>query len=552
MNLESSIKVISTARDSGQVVSIPSWTLQKWQSIVDTMAELVNVPAGLIMRINGAQIECLIASRTPGNPYHPGDSEHLFGSGLYCETVINSRNRLLVPNALADPHWQNNPDVKLNMISYLGFPLLWPDAEPFGTICLLDCKGNSFSDTYKRLIEQFRDIVEHHLALIYSESSSRQRAQEQVRQSEALLNQAQEVGQIGSWRWDFDSNELYWSKEQFRIFGFDGSDTPPSLSLILERVHPSDRPELEQTIGRAVAHKQKYTHDYRIVLPDGSIKFLHSIAQPFVKPTGGMEIIGSVIDMTERRSIEESLRSAQSELTHAARLTAMGGLLASIAHELKQPLAAVVLNANAGVRCIDQDPIDRDELRELLLEVENDGKRAGGIIDSIRAMSKKSEPKFAMVDIMTTVEELLLLLRNELQKFDVVSRTDFDIDNRKIYCDKVQLQQVLLNLIMNGVEAMNSVMDRPRLLDITGHLEKPNYLQIKVEDTGTGVDSEMAERMFDTFRSTKPNGMGIGLSICRSIIEAHGGRIWASPREPHGTMLCFTVPTTPPRDDLNP
>jgi len=167
-------------------------------------------------------------------------------------------------------------------------------------------------------------------------------------------------------------------------------------------------------------------------------------------------------------------------------------------------------------------------------------------------MSKKSEPKFAMVDIMTTVEELLLLLRNELQKFDVVSRTDFDIDNRKIYCDKVQLQQVLLNLIMNGVEAMNSVMDRPRLLDITGHLEKPNYLQIKVEDTGTGVDSEMAERMFDTFRSTKPNGMGIGLSICRSIIEAHGGRIWASPREPHGTMLCFTVPTTPPRDDLNP
>src|SRR6516225_3303842 len=170
MNLESSIKVISTALDSGQVVSIPSWTLEKWQSIVDTMAELVNVPAGLIMRISGANIECLIASRTPGKPYHPGNSEHLFGSGLYCETVINSRNRLLVPNALIDPHWQNTPDVKLNMISYLGFPLLWPDARPFGTICVLDCKGNSYSDLYKRLIEQFRDLIEHHLALIDRET----------------------------------------------------------------------------------------------------------------------------------------------------------------------------------------------------------------------------------------------------------------------------------------------------------------------------------------------------------------------------------------------
>jgi C4-dicarboxylate-specific signal transduction histidine kinase len=348
-----------------------------------------------------------------------------------------------------------------------------------------------------------------------------------------------------------DSDELYWSKEQFRIFSFNSADTQPSLSLLLERVHPADRPMFEQAIDQAIRHKEKYIQDYRIVLPDGSIKFLHSIAQPFVKPTGGVAIIGSVIDMTERRGIEESLRSAQSELAHATRLTAMGELLASIAHEIKQPLATVVINANAGIRWLDREPLDRNEVRDTLLRAADAGERAGEIIDSIRAMTKKSEPKFAMVDIIATVEEILLLLRSELHKHDVIARTDFDMNNLMIYCDRVQLQQVLLNLIMNGVEAMASIMDRPRLMDVSGHLAEPNYLLVKVEDTGTGVDSEMAELMFDSFRTTKPNGIGIGLSICRSIIEAHGGRIWASPREPHGTMLCFTVPTTQPPKDLN-
>jgi PAS domain S-box-containing protein len=312
----------STSLDYGQVDRIPNWILEKWQSVVDTMAELVNVPAGLIMRINGADIECLISSRTPGNPYHPGDSEHLVGSGLYCETVLNSRNRLLVANALTDSHWKNNPDIKLNMISYLGFPLYWPDGKPFGTICVLDRKDNSYSDVYKRLIEQFRDLIEHHLALIHTESQARREAEEKVRQSEALLNQAQEVGQIGSWRLDVDSNEMYWSKGQFHIFGFDSFDTQPSLSVLLDRVHPSDRPVLEQAMTHAIRHKEKYTQDYRIVFPDGSIKFLHSIGHPFVKPEGGIEIVGSVVDLTERRGIEESLRTAQSELAHAARLTA--------------------------------------------------------------------------------------------------------------------------------------------------------------------------------------------------------------------------------------
>jgi C4-dicarboxylate-specific signal transduction histidine kinase len=232
-------------------------------------------------------------------------------------------------------------------------------------------------------------------------------------------------------------------------------------------------------------------------LPDDPIKFLHSIAQPFVKPTGGLEIIGSVIDMTERMDVEERLRSAQSELAHAARLTAMGGLLASIAHEIKQPLAAVVLNANAGMRWLDREPVEHNEVRNALLNAANGGKLAGEIIDSIRAMATKSEPKLAMVDLTAVVEEILLLMGSELQRHDVVTRANFHIDNRAVHCDRVQLQQVFLNLIMNGVEAMNAVMDRPRLLDISVGVAEANHLLVKVEDTGTGIDSAMAERMFD-------------------------------------------------------
>ena len=344
---------------------------------------------------------------------------------------------------------------------------------------------------------------------------------------------------------------MYWSKGQFHIFGFNSVDTRPSLSVLLERVHPSDRPVLEQAIAHAIRYNEKYTHDYRIIFPDGSIKVLHSIGQPFIKPEGGIEIIGSVIDLTERKAIEQNLKTAQLELAHAARLTAMGGLLASIAHEIKQPLSAVVTNANAGIRWLDRDRLDRNEVRDALLRAADAGKRADAIIDSIRAMTIKSEPKLAVVDITLIVDEILVLLGSELQRYEVEAKTNFGTETTSIYCDKIQLQQVLLNVVMNSLEAMSSIVDRPRLLEISGQLVEQNSLLIQVADTGVGVDLEMAERMFEPFCTTKPNGMGIGLSICRDIIDAHGGRMWASPRAPHGTVLYFTVPTTSPVNVLS-
>jgi C4-dicarboxylate-specific signal transduction histidine kinase len=237
------------------------------------------------------------------------------------------------------------------------------------------------------------------------------------------------------------------------------------------------------------------------------------------------------------------LRTAQSDLARTARLTTMGELLATIAHEIKQPLASVVTIAEAGVRWLDREPLDRGRVRKALLGAASAGNQAAEVMDSIRAMAKNSEPQFTKLDIKLLIEGILELVRAELRRHDIVVRMDLDSYHREIYGDRVQLQQVLLNLILNGVEAMTSVMDRARVLEIYGALAETNCLLVKIEDTGTGIDPELARRMFESFHTTKPHGLGLGLSICRSIIEAHGGRIWAAPRSPHGASLCFTVLT---------
>jgi C4-dicarboxylate-specific signal transduction histidine kinase len=299
----------------------------------------------------------------------------------------------------------------------------------------------------------------------------------------------------------------------------------------------------EQLVDRAMQDKEKYSYDYRIILPDGTIRFVYSVTQPFINQSGLLEFIGTVMDITERRVIEENLRTAQSELVRAARLTTMGEFLASIAHEIKQPLASVVTNAETGVRWLDRDPLDRGRVRKALLGAASAGNRAAEVVDSIRAMAKKAEPQFVKFDIKSLVEGILELVREELRRHDVVVRMNLNVYCREIYGDRVQLQQVLLNLILNGIEAMTLVMDRARVLEISGEPAEPNFLLIKVEDTGTGIDSELAPRIFESFHTTKLHGMGIGLSICRTIIEAHGGTIWAAPRSPHGAALCFTVLT---------
>jgi C4-dicarboxylate-specific signal transduction histidine kinase len=257
---------------------------------------------------------------------------------------------------------------------------------------------------------------------------------------------------------------------------------------------------------------------------------------------GSAPVLAAVaVDITEHKLAEASLRDARADLERMARLTTMGELTASIAHEINQPLAAIVTQSEAALRFLERGEPDLDEARDPLSSIRQDGIRAGEVIHGLRSLAKKSGPQLAKLDIDDVVRQVLAISRGELVRHNVVLRTELASDERPILGDQVQLQQVLLNLIMNGVEAMKSVADRTRELTISSTLAEPSSVLVAVQDTGTGMDPG-AERMFQPFFTTKSDGLGMGLAICRSIVEAHGGRLSAPRRAPHGADVHFTLP----------
>jgi PAS domain S-box-containing protein len=379
-------------------------------------------------------------------------------------------------------------------------------------------------------------------ASVVVDVTDRKRAEQELRRSEASLTEAQRISHTGNWRWNVGTGKLVWSAEHLRIFGFDPAGTSPSYAAFMDRVHPDDRPVLVQALDRAVRQRSRFAHEYRIVLPDGSVKHLQSVGQPDITESGDLEFIGTVMDITERRRADEALRTAQAELARVARLTTMGELVTSIAHEINQPLAAVATNADACLRWLNREKPDLDEARDAVTRIVGNAQRAGDVIRGLRALARKSGPELARFDINDAIQEVLALVRTELQRQGVVLHTDLTVGKRPVFGDRVQLQQVLLNLIINGIEAMSTVTERTRELTVSSALAEPGTVLVAVEDTGTGLDEAIAKRIFEPFFTTKSDGLGMGLSICRSIIAAHGGTLWVSPRPSPGTALRFTVP----------
>jgi C4-dicarboxylate-specific signal transduction histidine kinase len=244
----------------------------------------------------------------------------------------------------------------------------------------------------------------------------------------------------------------------------------------------------------------------------------------------------------ERIRGEEALRNAQADLARAARLTTMGELAASIAHEVNQPLMAIVTNADTSLRWLAQDPPDLDEARQAAERIVRAGHRAGDIIRTIHALARKSTPEMTRFDVNAAIADVLTLTRGELRRHDLLLETELAADLEPVLGDRGQMQQVILNLIVNGIEAMTAGMHRPRMLRVSSEMAGPGNVLIAVADTGMGLDPTKADHIFDTFFTTKPEGMGMGLAICRSIVETHGGRLWASPNSPRGSIFQFTVP----------
>ncbi|MFK4382732.1 PAS domain S-box protein [Bradyrhizobium sp. USDA 223] len=500
--------------------------------------------------------------------------------------------------------------------------------------------------------------------------TERKEAENALRQSEAYLAQAQELSHTGSFGWKAKTREITWSKETYRIFQCE-EGTKPNIPFMLQRIHPEDRLAVQQTTGQAAREGKDYDHEYRLVMPDGSIKYVRAVARATRDASGYVEFVGSVSDITaakeaERRlrdseqrfrdyaetasdwfwetgpdhrvtqvsehsdtntvpagligltrwdiapdaalepekwrqhraaldahvpfrdlvyrskdrngqpiyvrtsgkpffdadgaflgyrgvctdvtaairanQAEDALRKAQAELAHVTRVTTLGELTASIAHEINQPLAAVIANADACLAWLQRNPPDLKAARRSVEWIIEDGRRAGDVIRHVRALAKRSDIEMVPLDANAVVREAVALVQREMASHGVSVRMELSSALPKIFGDRIQLQQVLINLIMNGIEAMADVHDRPRELAIRSQASGDGAMQVSVSDCGTGISEQAIDRLFTPFFTTKSSGMGMGLSICRSIIEAHGGRLSAIPNQERGATFQITLP----------
>jgi PAS domain S-box-containing protein len=370
----------------------------------------------------------------------------------------------------------------------------------------------------------------------------RKRAEEELRRSEAKLVEAQRVSQTGSFVWNISTGERVGSKEFFRILGY---DQPHSVTfeMVLQRAHPEDRAFVEQAIDRAARAGKDLDYEHRLLMPDGSVKHVHVVAHAVRSEAGQLEFIGAVVDVTATKQAEEKLHKAQAELAHVTRVTTLGELTASIAHEVNQPLAAVVANAEACLRWLDRESPDLVAARRSVEWVINDSCRASEVIRRVRALAKKSDIEKVPLDVNDVVREAVVLVQRELSSQLISLRTELAPSLPMILGDRVQLQQVIINLVMNGIEAMQPVTDRQRELVIRSDQDEMRRVHVSVTDCGVGISAEIANRLFNAFFTTKSSGMGMGLSICRSIVEAHEGRLSISPNEGPGTTVQFVLPS---------
>ena len=372
--------------------------------------------------------------------------------------------------------------------------------------------------------------------------TERKRAEGALRRiQETYLAEAQQLSHTGSFGWKVSSGEIIWSEEGFRIFGFDAT-THPSIELLLTRVHPDDLALVKRVIDRAANDRLDFDLEHRLRLPGGAVKHIRVVARAMQSETGNIDFVGAVMDVTSIRLAELEVQNIRTELAHVMRVASLGELTASIAHEVNQPLAAVIANAEACLGWLGRESPDLNEAHAAIERIVRDGHRAGEVIRRVRALIKRTDTQMTPLDVNEVVSEVISIVEHELRRYRVSLRMDLSGDLPVVFGDRIQLEQVLLNLIINSIEAMQPITDRQRELLIRSGQDEAQQVQVTVMDCGIGLSAESAQRIFDAFVTTKSSGMGMGLSICRSIIQAHGGRIWASPREPFGAAVQFTLP----------
>jgi two-component system, LuxR family, sensor kinase FixL len=363
-----------------------------------------------------------------------------------------------------------------------------------------------------------------------------------LRESEERLTLATETAGIGVWVWTLPVDRVWGSEEWLHLFGF-APDAAISFEMVLQRIHPDDREMVEREVLRASMELGKYIIEYRILLPDGSLRWVVSRGRMYPDAHGNpARLLGAAIDITGRKQSEQEIIHQRNEMAQIARVSTMNQLASSLAHELNQPLGAILRNAEAAELFLQDSSPDLDEIRAILADIRKDHQRAGEIIDGIRAWMKRREVERRLVTVTLLVDDVVTLVRPDTEMRRVRLVVEKDPTVPPVLGDRVQLQQVLLNLLLNAMDALGDNPPARRLITVR---MRPvgAIVEIAVSDTGQGISADNLSRVFEPFFSSKPTGLGMGLAISRSIIEAHGGRLWAENNEIGGATFTFNLPT---------
>ena len=366
-----------------------------------------------------------------------------------------------------------------------------------------------------------------------------------IKRSEAYLTEAQRLSHTGSFGWQVSTGRIYWSAETFRIFDVE-PEIQPTLELVLQRVHPEDRRTARQVIDSAALEQRDFDFEHRLLMPSGSVKYVRTVGHPSIKNgSDSLEFVGVVTDITDRKQAEqgrERLRQIEDNLAHINRVSMLGEMAASLAHEIKQPIAAAITSANTCIEWLAHEPPNLERARAAATRIDKYGNRAASIIDRIRSLYKKSPSQRELVDVNGVIQEMLTLLKGEATRCSVAMRTELAAEVPKIMADRVQLQQVFMNLMLNAIEAMEKSGGE---LTVKSQLQDSQLL-LSVSDTGVGLPTDKMDQIFPAFFTTKPQGSGMGLAISRSIVESHGGRLWATANDGRGATFHFTLSTEVP------
>jgi PAS domain S-box-containing protein len=367
---------------------------------------------------------------------------------------------------------------------------------------------------------------------------------QELERQQAYLTEAQRLTHTGSWAWNVsDRKTVHVSEEWYRIFGFDPAGGASTWEKRVERIHPDDRFHWKSTVERAIGEKADFDVIFRIVLPEGVVRWIHTVGHPVLTANGELaQFIGSSTDITVLKSAEQEhdkLRQLEADLAHIDRVSTLGEMAASLAHEIKQPIAAAITSANSCIEWLSHDPPNIERARATAARIDRYGRRAAEIIDRIRSFYKNSHSERELVDVNEIINEMLALLQGEATRFSIEMHTELAAELPKIVADRIQLQQVFMNLMLNAIEAMSDsggeVRVRSQLRD--------GQLLFSVSDTGPGLPAGHVDQIFSAFFTTKPQGSGMGLAISRTIVESHGGRLWATANDDRGTVFHFTMPT---------